>query len=114
MTHTTYIKELSQSPQFLRWMVMIFIIIAVIIFFSSRYSHKIVRADLLAQNRKELIDTRFRESVKQQELLCEQENQFLLQLQQVRTEIKYIPYEKEIYRYYGADSVLHIINSAKY
>lgn len=110
MNSTTYIKEVSQ----LRWLLVLFIIIAVIIYFSSRYSNKIDRADLLAKSRKELIDTRFRESVKQQELLCEQENKFLLQLQQVRTEIKYIPYEKEIYRYYGADSVLHIINSAKY
>ncbi|WP_304015815.1 hypothetical protein [Nonlabens dokdonensis] len=110
----TYLIEKSQSPRFIWWLLSIVVVIAVVLFFRNNYSRDLERAQLLKEQREELIELRFRESVIQQELLCKQDSIFKNQIEDLRSQIQFKPYEKPIYIYYGADDVLRILNSAKY
>jgi hypothetical protein len=108
---TTIKEKLHPSNSFI-WIV---ILIGLVLFYlRDNYTKELEKTQLLEQKRQELIDLRFRESEIQQQLLCDQEERFLKIIKEIKQDIKYVPYEKTIYRYYNADTVLHILNSARY
>jgi hypothetical protein len=84
------------------------------VYFTRDQSKKLIAADLLEAQREELEEIRFRESEIHKKNLCDLQDSFNAVLTRAQQKTKFIPYEKVVYRYYDADSVLHILNRAKH
>lgn len=91
-------KTKFQLPQVSRrdWIYIAVIIIALIAFAYKYIQHgrAMEKAQELERNREMMIDLRFRESVQQQEIICQQEQENQQLLERIDEILKYEPYVK--------------------
>lgn len=103
-----------QENKFLIAAVIILILVAVISWGGYRFNEKIKEAEEISAQRDELEKIRFRESEIHDSIQRVRQIEFDQKVSEIQSKIKYVPYEKPVYILYSADSVLHILNSAKH
>ena len=97
-----------------KWLLLALLGLGLLVYFTRSHSRKLISADLLEAQREELEEVRFRESEIHEEELCRLADSLKKHYENIESKTKFIPYEKVVYRYYNADSILRILNGAKY